>query len=121
MSDARNMSDILEEMGRIEGLVFSRDEVIPIEEYEQLHRQLLNISSGKRPDFIREAMEQASRYFRDAHKSVHVYAHENDATTLRPGRPAAENATMTLRHHAFPASPVNACLPGAPRHHASVE
>ena len=36
------------------------------------------------------AESQASRYFRDAHKSIHVYAHENDATTLRSGRPAAE-------------------------------
>ena len=48
---------------------------------------------------------QASRYFRDAHKSIPVYAHENDATTLRPSRPAAENATLTLRQYALPASP----------------
>lgn len=48
---------------------------------------------------------QASRYFRDAHKTVPVYAHENDATTLRPSRPAADSATMTPRQYALPASP----------------
>ena len=48
---------------------------------------------------------QASRYFRDADKSVPVYPHENDATTISPSRPAAESATMTLRQDALPATP----------------
>lgn len=38
----------------------------------------------------------ASRYFRDAHKSIHVYAHENYATTLSSGHPAAESATIIV-------------------------
>lgn len=53
---------------------------------------------------------QASRYFRDADKSVHVYPHENDATTISQSRPAAESATMTLRQDALPAAP-GQCLP----------
>ena len=55
--------------------------------------------------FGKTAFSAASRYFRDAHKSIHVYAHENDATTLRPSRPAAESATMTRRQYALPAAP----------------
>src|SRR3990167_76257 len=54
----------------------------------------------------------ASLYFRDANKSVHVYSHENDATDISPSRPAAENATMTLRQDALPASPGQRLPPG---------
>lgn len=48
---------------------------------------------------------QASRYFCDAPKSISVYAYENNATTLRPSRPAAEK-----RNNDFTARCVRASL-----------
>jgi len=39
---------------------------------------------------MKSETHKASRYFGDEPKSIHIQAHENDAATLRPGRPAIE-------------------------------